>query len=93
MVARREKWGEGKVRDFGMDQYTLLYLKWITNRDLLYSTGNSAYVAAWMDEESGGEWTQVYAWLSLSAVHLHCHNIAFFFFCHNIANQLYSDTK
>ena len=29
--------------------YTLLYLKWITNKDLLYSTGNSAqcYVAAW----------------------------------------------
>ena len=25
-----------------MDMYTLLYLKWITNKDLLYSTGNSA---------------------------------------------------
>ena len=23
-------------------KYTLLYLKWITNKDLLYSTGNSA---------------------------------------------------
>ena len=22
-----------------MDMYTLLYLKWITNKDLLYSTG------------------------------------------------------
>ena len=35
--------------------YTLLYLKWITNKDLLYSTGNSAqcYVAAWMGGESG----------------------------------------
>ena len=31
-----------------MDMYTLLYLKWITNKDLLYSTGDSAqcYVAA-----------------------------------------------
>ena len=30
--------------------YTLLYLKWITNKDLLSSTGNSdqCYVAAWM---------------------------------------------
>ena len=30
--------------------YTLLYLKWITNKDLLHSTGNSAkcYVPAWM---------------------------------------------
>ena len=33
--------------------YTLLYLKWITNKNLLCGTGNSAqsYVAAWM----GGE--------------------------------------
>ena len=26
--------GRRKVRDFGMDQYTLLYLKWITNKGL-----------------------------------------------------------
>ena len=38
-----------------MDMYTLLYLKWITNKDLLYSTGNSAqcYVAVWMGGELG----------------------------------------
>ena len=29
--------GEGVVREFGMDMYTLLYLKWITNKVLLYS--------------------------------------------------------
>ena len=42
------KMREGIVREFGMDTYTLLYLKWITNKDLLYSTGNSAqcYMAA-----------------------------------------------
>ena len=35
--------GEGGiVREFGIDKYTLLYLEWITNKDLLYSTGNSA---------------------------------------------------
>ena len=41
-------WGEEIVREFGIDMYTLLYLKWITNKDLLYSTGNSAqcYVTA-----------------------------------------------
>ena len=50
-------WGKdegGKIiRDFGMDRYTLLYLKWITSKDLLCSTGNSAQgcMAAWM----GGE--------------------------------------
>ena len=32
----------GKEREFGMDMYTLLYLKWITNKDLPYSTWNSA---------------------------------------------------
>ena len=46
MVAGRE----GIVRDFGKVMYTLLYLKWITNKDLLYSTWKSVqcYVPAWM---------------------------------------------
>ena len=50
-------WGEGTVREFVMDMYTLLYLKWITNKDLLYSAQNSAHcsVAAWMGGEFGGE--------------------------------------
>ena len=41
---QREGWGEGIVREFGMDRYrlTLLYLKWITIKDLLGNTGNSA---------------------------------------------------
>ena len=34
--------GKRVVRDLGMDIYTLLYFKWITNKDLLDSTGNSA---------------------------------------------------
>ena len=55
MVAR----ADGIVREVGMDRYTLLYLKWIINKDLLYSTGNSAqcYVAARMEGEFGGEYT------------------------------------
>ena len=57
MVTRGEGWGEGIVRVFAIDMYTLLYLKWITNKGLLYSTGNSAqcYVAAWMGGDFGGE--------------------------------------
>ena len=53
-----EGWREGIVREFGRDSYTLLYLKWINNKDLLYSTGNSAqgHVAAW----TGGECIHVY---------------------------------
>ena len=44
---------EGIVRQHGKDRHTLLYLKWITNEDLLCSPGNSVqcYAAAWM----GGE--------------------------------------
>ena len=65
MVASGERWGEVIIREFGIDVYTLLYLKWMT-KDLLYSTGSSAqcYVAAWMDGEFGGEWIHVYVWLS-----------------------------
>ena len=44
-----------------MDTDTLLCLKCITNKDLLYSTGNSAqcYVAAGMGGKFGGEWIHV----------------------------------
>ena len=38
-------WGneeEQIVGELGMDMYTLLYLKWTANKDLLYSTDNSA---------------------------------------------------
>ena len=42
MVTRGEGGGKQIVREFGIHMYTLLYLKWITNKDLLYSTGNSA---------------------------------------------------
>ena len=74
MVAK----GKGIVKEFGMDMYTLLYLKWITKKDLLYSTGNTAqfYVADWMGGWVGGEWIHVYVWLSPFPVRLklslHC---------------------
>ena len=51
----------------------LIFLKWITKKDLLYSTRNSAqcYVPARMGEEGfGGEWIHVYVWLSPLALHL-----------------------
>ena len=54
----------------GINRYTLLYLKWITIKDLPESRGNSAqcHVAAWMGGEFGGERTRVYVWLSPFAV-------------------------
>ena len=33
--------GEGTVSEFGIDMYILQYLKWVSNKDLLYSTENS----------------------------------------------------
>ena len=78
MVTGGEGWREGIVREFGIDMYTLLHLKSITNKDALHSTGNSAqcYVASWMGGKSGGEWIHVYVWLGCFAVHLklsqHC---------------------
>ena len=74
---QRKQGEEGIARKFGMAMYTLLCLKWITNKDLLYGTWNFAqcYVAAWMGGKFGGEWMHVYVWLSPFAVHLkpsHC---------------------
>ena len=36
-LGRRKDWGID--REFGMDMYTLLYLKWIANKDLLIAHG------------------------------------------------------
>ena len=64
----------------------LPYLKRITNKDLLYSTRNSAQcsAAAWMGKGLGGEWIHVYVWLSPFAIHLNYHSIV---------NRLYPNTK
>ena len=57
---------------------SLVYLKQITNNDLLHSTENpvQCYVVAWMGELLGGEWIPVYVWRGPFAIHLklsqHC---------------------
>ena len=63
--------GGGIVIEFEMNIYVLLYLKWMTNKDLLYSKGNSApcYVAAGWEGSLGGEWIHVCIQLSPFAVH------------------------
>ena len=63
LVGVRKDRGKGQLR---INKYTLLYLKWKANRNLLYSTGNAAqcYVAAWMGGESRGEGIHVYVCLS-----------------------------
>ena len=86
MVASRGRMRGKAGREFGMDMNTLVYLKWVTNKDLLCSTGNSAqrYVAAWMGAEFGGEWIRVHVQLSPFDVHLNYSNIV---------HRLYSSLK
>ena len=66
-----------------MDVYTLLYFKWITSRDLLYSTGSSAqgYVAVWI---GGGGWGRKDTCICM-AEFLHCSTGNYY----NIVNQVY----
>ena len=72
------KWILEVLGEFGVVIHIMLYLKWITNKDLLYSTGPSARysMAAWMGGEFGGQWIHVYVCLSPFTVHLklsqHC---------------------
>ena len=84
---QRGRWlGRGIVWEFGVDMYTVLCLKWITNKDPLYSTGNSAqrYMAAWMGREFGEEaYMYMYGWVLLLSTWTY----------HNIANWLYSNIK
>ena len=58
--------GEGIVKDFGKVIYTLLYLKWITNKKLSHNTWNPAqcHVAAWMGKGFKREWIHAIVWLS-----------------------------
>ena len=64
----------GREREFGMDRRTLLYLKWIINKDLPYRAWNSTqcHVAAWM----GGEFGEVVTCICDFPAHLkllsHC---------------------
>ena len=51
--------GKGQLRTLGIYR---LYLKRITNKELLQGAWNSAhrYVSAWMGGEFGGEWIHVH---------------------------------
>ena len=61
LVTRGERGGRDKW-EIGIDIYTLLYIKQITNKGLLYSTGNSTQysVMTYMGKDSKKEWIYVY---------------------------------
>ena len=54
------------IWDIGIDIYTLLHMKHVVNKDLLYSTGNASQhsVMTYMGIESKQEWIHAQAWLS-----------------------------
>ena len=64
MVAGGKKRGKIVGGGIGIDMYTLPRLKWITTKDLLYSTQNSAQcrVATWMGREFGGKYIHGLPW-------------------------------
>ena len=81
-------WGEGIVREVGKVIYTLLYLKWITNKDLLYSIWNSAQYydqnnldERWVMGEKG--YMYMYVWVPS----------LFTWNYHSIVNWLYCNRK
>ena len=61
-MATRGKEGGGINCEIGIDIYTLLYIKWVNNKPLLYSPENSTQssVMAYMGKESKNEWIYVY---------------------------------
>ena len=52
------------MRDFQKVMYTVLYLKWIANENLLYNTRDSTqwYETGYMEAGFGGEW--IHIWLN-----------------------------
>ena len=77
MVNSEEGCGDGMDGEFGMVMYTLLYLKWITNKDLLYRTWNSAWCYGQPEWEGSLEengFMCMYGWIP-SLFAWNCHNI------------------
>ena len=70
--------GDQKVRESEKVMYTLVYLKWIANKYLLYNTWNptQCYVPAWIRGGFGGGCLREHVWLTPFAAHLtpppHC---------------------
>ena len=54
MVMKGEKGGDEINQAFGINRYTVLYIKQITNKDLWFSTGNYTqyFVITYMGKES-----------------------------------------
>ena len=62
MVTKEETLGGVINQEAGINMYTLLYIKSVSNKDLLYGTGKSTqyFVITCMGKESEKEWMYVY---------------------------------
>ena len=56
--------GEGRINwEFGINIYTLLYIKQTINKDLLYSTGNSTQYSVMTYMGKGSKKEQIYIYV------------------------------
>ena len=57
--------GKGINWEIGIDIYALLYIKQVSNKNLLYTTGNSIHYSAmtYMGTESKKEWIYQYVYV------------------------------
>ena len=61
MAMKGETLGGGINQEFGINIYTLLYIKQVTNKDLPYSIENSTRIGyVIMGKDSEEEWKEVY---------------------------------
>ena len=78
-----EVWRGGIVKEFGIDMYTLLYLKWITNKALLYITRDLCSVSCGILDWRGVGREWIHGWVTLLSTWNN----------HNVANRPYSNIK
>ena len=66
---QRGNWGGGGISwEFGINRYTLLYIKQINNKELLYSTGNQIQYLTinYNGKESEKEYIYIYIYIYIS---------------------------
>ena len=62
-LPKRRGKGGGTNQEFGINIYTLLYIKQVINKDLLYSTGNSTQYSVMTHLGKESEKEQIYVYV------------------------------
>ena len=61
MAAKGEEGGRGKDWEFGISRCKLVYIRWLNNKVLLYSTGN--YIQYPVINHNGKEYEKEYVYV------------------------------